>query len=178
MNKKRLSALMLTSALISVGAQADTFKLDAPIEKVTVYRNGGALITRTGTLNAPAGKHSFILNKLPDEVDGRFTPFVNVTNGNAKVARVKISPEYSTEKTSEEQLKIQAQIEKLTKQVAASQDTIQAKNLQLNFLRSISSGTRKSDNSLNIDNIEQAFDFVGEKSATVLKEMQQEKAVI
>lgn len=63
-----LRPILLSSTLLVSPALADTLSLTAPVTDVTLFPQG-ATVTRTATLNAPAGVHELVVTGLPADTD-------------------------------------------------------------------------------------------------------------
>lgn len=168
-----IASLLLSTSLISAAAHGDDFTVAAPIEKVVVYRDGGAMVTRRGTVHMPAGEHTITVNRLPDFLDEDDAPIANFPAANTHLQGLTLSAGYSVKPSSEQQEALTAQIESLNLQIQTLQNKIQAKNMQLSFIRSLNKRQEDGgDAVMTVDDWGKALAFVGEQSADILAAIQ------
>lgn len=89
--KFRAPFVLFPVFLLPLTILADEIELESAITQVSLFRDG-ALVTREGTVNVPAGKSILVFKNLPSQVDTSAlqTNFLDATNGlirNAKIFR-------------------------------------------------------------------------------------------
>lgn len=89
--KFQVSFALIAVLLFIPTSLADDIEVESAITEVSLFRDG-ALVTRTGTLNAPSGKSTLVFKNLPSQVDSSALQanFIDATNGlirNAKIFR-------------------------------------------------------------------------------------------
>ncbi len=89
--KFRASFALFAVFLSPLTSLADAIEVESAITEVSLFRDG-ALVTREGTVNVPAGKSILVFKNLPSQVDTSAlqTNFLDATNGlirNAKIFR-------------------------------------------------------------------------------------------
>ena len=178
MKKHLLASLLLSSTLSSKALFADDYTADSKVDTATVYRNGGALIGRTAAFEIPAGTHAIRFPNIPLNARAEFSPFINVLKGSAHIHSVRFEETYTSGTTSEAQKQIQNKIDALQKQVAEEHQNIRTKELQMSFLRSLGSGAPQQATSLSISEWQNAFNFIGEKGESLLKEIEKSNSNI
>ncbi|MCK0069825.1 mucoidy inhibitor MuiA family protein [Kordiimonas laminariae] len=171
MKKYLLSTLLISSSLTSSALFADDYTADHKVDTATVYRNGGALVGRKATFTVEAGLHTITFPRLPKNADKEFSPFINILKGKAEITSVKFQEVYASEITSDAQRNIQEQIDFLQKQAAEEQRSIESKELQMNFLRTLGNNGGQQTANLSVNDWQNAFNFIGEKGDKLLGEI-------
>jgi len=168
-----ISALLLSTSVLSPPTNADDFDVDAPIEKVVVYRNGGATITRSGILNLPAGRHKIIVDKLSEAIEEADGVTVIFNNHGTRLRGVSLNTTYTELPSSKRQADLQSQIDAMAKSMQSLNNQIAAKKMQLDFLQSLNKNVAATtDNSIAINDWEKAISLVGEQSTSILSAIQ------
>lgn len=170
---KNLLKSILLAGTTAGGAMADNVTVDAPIERVVVYRDGGAQITRSGRISLPAGRHTITIPKLSDDLDEDNRPVLALASSAAQVTSLKLESVYSDVPASERQQEIQARIKTAEQSQRGLQSSLEAKRMQLQFLRGLKGTPEGSDaRPLSVDDWGAALTFVGEQAASLLAEIQ------
>jgi len=173
MKHQMVTILLLSTSLYAGPARADNFDAAAPIEHVVVYRNGGAMVTRRGTVRLPVGEHTISVDRLPDFLDKDDAPIANLPAASALLQNLTLATGYSVKPSSTQQKDLNAQIEAVQQQMLGLKNSIQAKNMQLSFIRSLNKRQEDGgDAVINVDDWGKALAFVGEQSAEILTAVQ------
>lgn len=173
MKHQLVTILLLGTSLYTGPARADNFDAAAPIEHVVVYRNGGAMVTRRGTVYLPVGEHTISVDKLPDFLDENDAPIANLPAASALLQNLTLTAGYSVKPSSARQNTLRAQIETVRQEMLGLKNTIQAKNMQLSFIRSLNKRQEDGgDAVMRVDDWGKALAFVGEQSAEILAALQ------
>ena len=174
MKYQLLASLLLSSSLYSITAHADDFSAAAPIDRVVVYKNGGAMVTRRGSVHMPAGEHTITVDKLPDFLDEDDAPIANLPAASAHLQNLTLSAGYSVKPSSQQQETLGKQIQAIVQEERALKNKIQAKNMQLSFIRSLNKRQEDGgDAVMSVDDWGKALTFVGEQSADILATIQE-----
>jgi len=172
MRHQYVASLLLGASIYSVTASADDFTATAPIEHVVVYRDGGAMVTRRGVVQLPIGEHTISVDRLPEFLDEDDTPIANLPAASAHLQSVTLTAGYSVKPSSDQQRELSAQIEALAHELTGIKNKIQAKNMQLSFIRSLNKRQEDGgDAVMNVDDWGKALAFVGEQSGQILAEI-------
>ena len=173
MKYRMLTGLLMGTSLYSIAAHADDFTANAPIERVVVYRDGGAMVTRRGIVQLPAGEHTITIDKLPDFLDEDEAPFANLPAASVHLQGLKLSAGYSVKPSSQQQESLSAQIQTVVQDAKALRNKIQAKNLQLSFIHSLNKRQEEGgDAVMSVEDWGKALAFVGEQSAEIFAAIQ------
>jgi hypothetical protein len=119
--KIRLFILTLFFTVHLYGNEIDTLKLPSQIKDVTVFFDG-AQITREGSVTVLGGKHLFILEHLPAEINPQSIQIDNIQKG--EIISVKHEIVYPTEKTKtiieyEDKIKLQKiKLQEITNEIS------------------------------------------------------------
>ncbi len=168
MKKFAYLALLSSSMLVAPSVLADTFTIEAPIKEVTVYKGGGAQITRIGRLTAPAGKHVLKIEDLHEELlSSNIPPQAAIRSGDATFSGMKVRPQPTTNSASAQQQGLLHQIEKLEIEISALEDKVAANDMRLAFIRNIGQSAGQAQIA-DLDALEQALEFVGKNAAHIL----------
>ncbi|NVJ70712.1 MAG: DUF4140 domain-containing protein, partial [Alphaproteobacteria bacterium] len=169
MTNRMLTVLLAGVSFASLQANADDFTATAPISDVVVYRDGGATITRKGTITLTAGRHSLTIDRLTKALD-EDQLFISFDNPAIKLYGSKTGTSYVVNPASDRQAEIQKKLEALQARDNALKSDEQAKDMQLGFLRSLN---QKSDTqALPLDDWQKALAFIGEQSAKLLADIE------
>lgn len=167
------SALLI--GIMSSSAVADTVEIEAPITKVKVHRNAGAIITRAQTFDVSIGNHTILVKNLTNQLDRDYGIRASVSNGTASVSNVVLNEEFSANAQSSAQLALREQIAQLKAETAQDESMVEAIDIQLQFIRSLGSqGGDSGSASLSADQALEALDrslaFVADNSRRLLGE--------
>lgn len=164
------TALLMGTSLLSVNAFADDFTSEAPITNVVVYRDGGATVTRTGSIQLPAGRHTITVDKLTEALeDDSITAAFSTAD--VQIYALETGTSYSASPASERQLSLQAELDQLETSDKQLMVREQAKQMQLNFLQGLQKRPT-DDDGLAFEDWGKALAFVGDQSLSVLTDIE------
>ena len=130
------SAVML--GLVCLTVKADDIELGTSIRAATVFL-AGAEIIRSGEVALPAGEHRLIVDELPAGIDlARLQ--ISVNDEDVRVGNLQVEEFHAGELVSDEEQRLQAELEALLLSRQAVEDAIAAANTQLQLLDSLASG--------------------------------------
>ncbi|WP_068304739.1 mucoidy inhibitor MuiA family protein [Kordiimonas lacus] len=171
MTNRIFAALMAGVSTVATGAIADDFTVEPTISKVVVYRNGGATVTRTGTIRLPAGRHTITADKLTRTFeDDQLT--VSFDSSAVRLYSLDVDTSYSVTAGSDRQAGLEAELDKIDAKDAELMAAEQAKNMQLAFLRTLNQNGGKADQALPFSDWQNALTFIGDNSVKVLGEIE------
>jgi len=168
-------SLSLPSALAQTTI-ADDITVEAPISAVTMYRNGGAIVTRTGTFTLPAGNHSVIISGLTEDMDDEYGVRAQFTSGGALVSQVQLEKQFSGQVTSDTQKAINAKIEALIAQNTADRASLDSLKIQLDVIEKLgtNAGNKATDGNSDPDTLfaalQKSLEFVRTNSSAIVAE--------
>lgn len=168
-------ALLLPTAFIQL-AIAEDITVDAPISAVTMYRNGGAIVTRTGSFTLPAGNHNVIIDGLTENMEDDYGVRAQFTAGGALVSQVRLVEKFSGQVISEAQKAINAQIEALIAQNTADRATLDSLKIQLDFIEKLgtNAGNKMVEGNADPDTLfaalQKSLEFVRTNSGSIVAE--------
>ena len=138
---KTLSLLTcLGSALVfSSAGFADDLEVTSSIDSVTVFLNG-AEVTRTGAVTIPAGDHRLIIQNLPAGIDPARLR-LNVASEDIRLGTLQLEESHEGELVSDEERRIQAELDQLLYERQETADRVEAANTQLQLLASLADGS-------------------------------------
>lgn len=174
-NPHRIFALLLVM-LMSSTVIADTIDVGAPISDVTLYRDGGAIITRRGTFTLPAGNHTVKIGGITRDLDPGFGLKARFTRNSASISQVRIAEKFSDAVLSDAQTSLVARIETLEAENLQDHASIEAINLQLRFIEKL--GSSAGDKSLGatsnpdavFETLQKSLEFVQANSTRMISE--------
>ncbi|MGC3979971.1 MAG: DUF4140 domain-containing protein [Steroidobacteraceae bacterium] len=105
------------------------------IDQVTVYTQG-AMVTRTGSVNLPAGSNRLVVKGLPAGLDSRQLT-VNVGSSAVRLGSVELTVVNEGQFTATRERELRNQIDTKTDQKAVIQDDIDTAQTQLKLLESL-----------------------------------------
>lgn len=167
-----LSGLMLglMSGAASTALMAADINIDTEIKGVKVYRNAGAVVTRTGVINASAGDHTVTVRGLPVNIDQNYGVRARLIDGSGNITQVKLDEQFTEGTNTEAQRKIIEQIEGLEAETRNDQSKIEALNIQLSFIEAMGQRTAGNSNDGTFETLERTLSFVAEKSSKIITE--------
>lgn len=180
MKQARTSARQLFFATLMVTVSAPSLwaadiDLSTKISGVKLYRDSGAVVTRTGELSVPAGSHTITIKDLPSDIDEDYGLRTRFVGANGTITQVRLDEQFTDRATSDAQKAIILQIEELETKVIQDQAAIEALSIQLRFIESM--GNRTSDKALASDDADAAFAtlektlaFVANNSGKIINE--------
>jgi uncharacterized protein (TIGR02231 family) len=130
-------AFFLSLLVGSFGSHAADLSLQLPIDRVTVYREG-AIVTRAGQAEIPAGEHRLIVAGLPADVAENALR-VEVDSAQVKLGGIEVRVINETDYVSEAERELRRKRQVLQDQRNALQDDINANETQLKLLDGIAS---------------------------------------
>lgn len=179
MKKLANLALMSSSILITPPLLADTFSVEAPIQEVTVYKGGGAQVTRIGKLKLPAGQHTLLLKNLHEELlASNIPPHAVITTAQAKISSVKFQAQPSSNAASTQQQTLQTEIDAIALQISALNAKVSSNDMRLAFIKNIGASQASQSDGLDVAALQSALDFVGNNTANILADTQTQKQAI
>lgn len=136
--KPMLTTLWLGLASVSAAMAND---LATSITEVTVY-NREATVTRSATVNLPAGEQELVLTGMPSNLDPASLR-VELVDKRVRLGQVNVRREALRDADSSKIVALQAEIDALTLEQQAIEDSNKVAKLQLSFLDSLASGYSK-----------------------------------
>lgn len=125
---------------MAVPAYAETFTIDAKIDRVTVYPDR-ALVRRAADQSIPAGEHALVFANLPASMDENSLQFnASAKEGGLQILHVSSEPEFQNASQSAGIANIATQIKELERQIVAMDDQIAIDNNQISFIKQYQSG--------------------------------------
>jgi len=171
MTNRILAALMAGVSTFATSAVAEDFTVQPAISKVVVYQGGGATVTRKGSINLPAGRHSITAEKLTSALnEDELT--VGFSSNNVRLYSMDVDTTYSVTPASDRQAALKEKLDTLADKDTALAASEQAKNMQLAFLRTLNEDANKSDERLPFSDWQNALSFIGDQSAKVLTDIE------
>lgn len=146
---RAMTGLLSISMLLGLPAYGADIPAELRIDQVTVYRQG-AMVTRTGQVNVPAGEQRLIVRGLPAGVDGR-TLRVTVGNASVQLGGVEVGTINEGRFVSDKERELRNRLEQKTDQRAAIQDEIATAETQLKLLDSLAANPVGSGNKAAVD---------------------------
>ncbi len=172
----RASLLPLLGLLAAPNAMADTFDITAPISAVTLYRDGGAVVTRRATVSLPAGNHTLEIDGLTRDLDEGFGVRARFIENNSSIAQVHLREKFSDAVVSDAQAALASQIAALESENGGDRASIEAINIQLRFVEKLGSSTgdkiaaTASSTDAIFDAMQKSLAFVRTNSAELISE--------
>jgi uncharacterized protein (TIGR02231 family) len=170
--KNLLKSILLAGTAVTGGAAlADDFTLEAPIESVIVYRDGGAQITRTGRLSLPAGRHTVTLTALSSDLDEEGRPTLAFGGTGVRTLKITLRDSFSETPASERQRDIGARMKAVEADIDTLRQQMEAKRLQLEFVRSIKAPGGEKAATMPVADWETAVGFIGTQAGKLLADI-------
>lgn len=173
-----------SALLLATASKADDFQIDAPITNVKVFSSGGAVVTRSATLDLPKGSHRIVLNGFTANMVDDYGLRTNLSAGTATIAYTELDEQFLEGASYERQRELENQIRILEQAQKDDRARIEAVDLQLGFLRNLGtrSGQQAMDSFQSPDDLmaalERSFTFVKNASGDVLSEKSKINATI
>jgi uncharacterized protein (TIGR02231 family) len=146
----RVRAAAVCALVIPAGAAtAADLLADAPIDHVTVYREG-AVVTRQVQLAVPAGSNRLVFRGLPADVDAR-TLQVTLRGAGLQLGDIEVVQINEATFVSEPERALRRRIEEVTDQQAALTDEIGVAQTQLKLLDSLAANPAGGANRAVVD---------------------------
>tara|TARA_R110002096_G_scaffold326743_1_gene520722 strand:- start:781 stop:2391 length:1611 start_codon:yes stop_codon:yes gene_type:complete len=173
MKKLATLALLSSSMLIAPPLLADTFSVEAPIKEVTVYKGGGAQITRVGKLTLPVGQHTLFLKNLHEELlSSDIPPHAVITTAQASISALKFQAQPSSNAASAPQQKLKAEIDAISLQISSLKDKISSNDMRLAFIKNIGNSQTNQPSGLDLTALQNTLNFVGKNTSDILADSQ------
>jgi len=137
---QRLCVLLLLVSLI-VPEIVTAATIETSIDRVTIYSRG-ATITRTATVNVPAGESDVTFLGLPAYVNGEGLQ-IAVSNKKIRMGQVSFKTQQSRDVRDAEVRRLESEIAKINTEIASVSDDSKVAKLQLTFLESLATGYSK-----------------------------------
>ncbi|MBT8147530.1 MAG: mucoidy inhibitor MuiA family protein, partial [Gammaproteobacteria bacterium] len=137
--KLSLLTLAFPALVFSNGSFADDLPVASSIDQVTVFLNG-AEVTRTGSVTVPAGDHRLIIENLPAGIDPARLR-LNLSNQQIRLGTLQLQESHEGELVSDEERRIQSELDQLLYDRQEIADRIEASNTQLRLLTSLADGS-------------------------------------
>ncbi len=174
-----LTLFGMVGLALSTGSRADDLEVASRIDRVTVFLSG-AEVTRTGTATIPAGEHRLIIQNLPADIDPARLQ-LNIDNENVRLGTLQLDESHEGELVSEQERRLQAELDQLLFERQEIADRIEAANTQLQLLASLADGSvGGQQTSLDIDDLSALLQTLSASSIQareVIREANRELAV-
>lgn len=169
-------AATLAALLASTSINAAEFVANAPISAVKIHRDFGAIVTRSFTLDLPAGEHSIKVPGLTEQLDEDYALRAAVMSGDASISQVQLDEVFLPNEGREAQAELLAELRTLETSQSNDRTAIEALSIQLAFVQGMAkdaaaSGEYSSPADM-MEALQQTFDFVKANSGTLLSERQ------
>ncbi|TVQ81981.1 MAG: mucoidy inhibitor MuiA family protein [Micavibrio sp.] len=138
-----LTAVLLIAAPLS--AEAKDITADSEITAVTVYSNR-ATVTRTATVDVPAGAHTVLFEGLPQNISGDSLRVEGSATADVTFGALSHQQVVTQELTSEKERELSDALQKLRDLIETENAEIQALDARLALLRSIGQTAVKRSN--------------------------------
>ena len=125
--------------VVSAGSRADDLEVASSIDRVTVFLNG-AEVTRIGTVTVPSGDHRLIIQNLPAGIDPARLR-LNVSSEAIRLGTLQLAESHGGELVSDEERRLQSELDQLLYQRQEIADRVEAANTQLRLLTSLADGS-------------------------------------
>jgi uncharacterized protein (TIGR02231 family) len=172
---RRTQSLLLL-ALVCSSTWAADIPTELRIDQVTVYAQG-AMVTRTGSVNLPAGSHRLIMRDLPAGIDSRLLR-VTVGSSAVRLGSVEVTTVNAGQFVATRERELRTQIEAKTDQRAAIQDEIDTAQTQLKLLESLAanpSGNANGVAAVNGANLTTVLGTIGSSATTARNKVRDAK---
>lgn len=175
---------LLLPASLAPPITADQITVEAPITAVTMYRNGGAIVTRSGNFALPAGNHNVTISGLTEDMDDEYGVRAQFTSGGALVSQVRLEEKFSSEVISEAQKAISVQINALIARNTADRASLDALKIQLDFIEKLgaNAGNKAVEGNSDPDTLfaalQKSLEFVRINSGSIVAERTKLNAAI
>lgn len=131
----RLINALFVAVFIASGAQAADIVTTLPIDKVTVFR-GSAIVTRSASVDIPAGEHRLVIRGLPDGVDPA-TLRISARAGWLKLGGIEVQRIVEGELVNAPERALTKKLRDLDDQKSAISDDIASAQAQIKLLESV-----------------------------------------
>lgn len=168
-------SLMFTVSMIQP-ALAKDIEIEAPISAVTMYRNGGAIVTRNSSFTLPAGTHTVTISGLTDDLDEEYGVRARFTNGGAVVSQVKLEESFSSAVVADSQKALIEQIQSLEGKNTNDRATLDSLKIQLDFIEKLgtNAGNKAVEGNSDPDTLfatlQKSLEFVRTNSGSIVAE--------
>ena len=135
-----LYGTVLVSALM-MPAYLHAANVETAINDVTIYARG-ATVTRTATVEIPAGESEITFLGLPANINGENVQ-IAVSNKTVRMGQVSYKTRQSRDVQDQEVARLAAEIDALTAKISTVGDDSRVAKLQLTFLESLATGYSK-----------------------------------
>ncbi|WP_020399159.1 DUF4139 domain-containing protein [Kordiimonas gwangyangensis] len=160
--KPQLSVFPVLAVLASSGVYADDFTMAAPIEAVTVYQTGGAVVHRKAKLSLPKGNHTVTVTGLTSQLDSGYG--IAAVAGGLEVSNIRTTTNYMPTEPSAALKALEARYMTARKALSTTENSLAAIEMRLTYLRGLGeSGPAAKD-------WQAALDFIGNKTADLMAE--------
>jgi len=139
----------LTACLCSALAAGADVSADLHVDRVTVYQEG-AIVTRAGTVDIPAGTNRLLIKGLPAAIEAK-SLHVAVDNAAVRLGGIEVERINEGKFVSEAERDLRQKVEQKTDQRAAVQDDVSTAQLQLKLLDSLAVNPAGSPTKATID---------------------------
>ena len=156
------SLAFATILMLPVYAQAAS--VETSISDVTIYSRG-ATVTRTATVEIPAGESEVTFLGLPANINGENVQ-IAVSNKTVRMGQVSYKTRQSRDVQDQEVARLEAEINALTAKISTVGDDSRVAKLQLTFLESLATGYSKeawvnsAQGSANVGSWQQALNLM------------------
>ena len=162
-----IACALASTAIVSPSSFADVIEVDSKINKVTVYRQNGADVTRRASVMIPTGNHQIVLSGLPTTIEDPNRIRAAFDNASIKVTGIANTEIYQTSLVSDKQRELQSAIDALQIEKQALNDEISANKLQLGLLETI--GKTSNDSEANYEVLKARLDLIRDNASGLYK---------
>lgn len=163
--KPQLSVFPFLAIVASAGAYADDFSLTAPVEAVTVYQSGGALVHRKASITLPAGQHRITVSGLTAQLDTGYG--ISAVADGLEVSNILSTSSYMPTEPSAALRALEERYLAARKTLSGTENAIAAIDMRLAYLRGFG---ENASTGKDWQSWQSALDFVGEKTAALMAE--------
>jgi len=160
--KTQLSVFPFLAIVASTGVFADDLSLRAPVEAVTVYQTGGALVHRKATIALPAGSHRIMVSGLTAHLDSGYG--INAVAEGLEVSNIHSTTSYLPTAPSAALKDLEERYREARKALSGTENAIAAADMRLAYLRGL------GENGSSGKDWQSALDFIGEKTVSLMAE--------
>src|SRR5450631_4284109 len=139
----------LSGCLCSAVAAGADLSADLHVDRVTVYPEG-AIVTRAGTVDIPAGTNRLLIKGLPAAIEAK-SLHVAVENPGVRLGGIEVERINEGKFVSEAERDLRRKVEQKTDQRAAVQDDVSTAQLQLKLLDSLAASPAGSPTKATVD---------------------------
>lgn len=163
--KPQLSVLPFLAIFAVPAAEADDFTLTAPIEAVTVYQTGGAVVRRGGELTLPPGEHTITLMGLTSRLDENYG--IHAFADGIEVGGVRNKLSFMPRNYTGAQAALVERLKAARAELNATDNKIKAIDMRLAYLGGIGGNNNASGDP---KSWQAALEFIGDTGAKLMSD--------